>query len=162
LHIVYAIVITLGFLGLSKCSEAQPYPWAFVLGDVVFFVTYALCSQFNMKEVEKCKPETGAKEEKEHDLTVAQFKAFFGKYKQMAMWHGLELLLGRVLFKTLFDGALICGGNGTEWHYRSGVAHLFLVLHIMGTVQALGTQSEILVKTVKGKKAVASLDKKDN
>jgi hypothetical protein len=52
----------------------------------------------------------------------------------MAAWHLLEVLLGRILFKTLFDGALICGGNGKEWHYRTGIAHLFLMLHILGTM----------------------------
>lgn len=84
----------------------------------------------------------------------------------MAYWHALELVLGRVLFKTLFEGALVCGGDGTEWHFRSAAGHLFLVLHIMGTVQALGTQSSILIKTVKPKKGEGDdqqplIDKKD-
>ena len=65
LNFVYAILIVFGFLGLSKCSDKQPYPWAFVLGDVVFFLTYVLCAQFDMKQVDACRPETGAEEMKE-------------------------------------------------------------------------------------------------
>jgi hypothetical protein len=108
-----------------------------------------LVSGFGLKEIKKLEPANDEFKKKRYELAVAQFKAFFGKYKQMAMWHGLELVLGRLLMKTVFDGALICGGNGKEWHYRSGLAHVFLILHILGTVQALGTQSSILIKAVK-------------
>jgi len=52
----------------------------------------------------------------------------------MAGWHALELVLGKILFKTVLEGAVTCGGNGTEWHYRSGAGHMFLMLHIIGTV----------------------------
>lgn len=154
---LYGFIILFGYFRLTKCSAEQPYPWAFVAGDVLFFVSYAVCAQFKTSDVEECAPSKDNTDERAHiafELTRAQFERFYGKYKQMAIWHGVELLLGRVLFKTVFEGALICGGNGTEWHYRSGLAHLFLVLHLMGTMQALGTQSSILIKTVKGKKAV--------
>lgn len=52
----------------------------------------------------------------------------------MAVWHLLELVLGVVLFKTVLQGAVVCGANGQEWHYRSAAGHLFLILHILGTV----------------------------
>ena len=67
----------------------------------------------------------------------------------MAAWHLFEVLLGRILFKTLFEGALICGGNGKEWHYRTGVAHLFLMLHILGTMQGLGMTRKVFINNAK-------------
>jgi len=157
LHFAYALVIVLGFLRLSKCTEEEPYPSCFVLGDVLFYLTYALCSKFGMEQVKQCLDEDGNNKE----LCIAQFEAFFAKYKMMAAWHGLELLLGKVLFKTKFEGALICGGDGTEWHYRENKGKLFLILHILGTMQALGAHGAIFVKTVTGEKAVGKLDSKN-
>lgn len=146
---VYLLVIVYGYFGLGNCTEEQPYPWSFVLGDCVFFVTYFLVSGFGIKDIKKLEPANNEEKKRRYNLALAQFEAFFGKYKQMAMWHGLELVLGRFMLKTVFDGALICGGEGKEWHYRSALAHFFLILHILGTVQALGTQSSILIKSVK-------------
>lgn len=79
LHVAYLITMVGGFLTMSKCTEEQPYPWCFVIGDVVYFVALGLCMQFTGKDADKFKPETGAKEEKQHALTMAQFKAFFSK-----------------------------------------------------------------------------------
>lgn len=78
-----------------------------------------------------------------------QFKTFFSAYKKMAVWHLLELVLGKFLFKTVFKGALICAGDGKDWKYRTGFAHLFLVLHILGTVQALGMHRNVFIKDAK-------------
>ena len=92
--------------------------------------------------------------EKEAQLKVlsdAQFAAFYSSFKMMAVWHAVELVLGKILFKTLFKGAIVCAGEGTEWHYRSGAAHLFLVLHILGSMQALGMTRKVFI--VAGKAA---------
>jgi len=67
----------------------------------------------------------------------------------MAIWHAVELVIGRFFLQRVFEEALTCGANGTEWHYRSGLAHLFLVLHIMGTVQSLGTHRKIFINAAK-------------
>jgi len=44
MHGVYAFVIFFGFFALSKCTENDPYPWAFVLDDGAFFFTYFICA----------------------------------------------------------------------------------------------------------------------
>lgn len=161
LHIVFAFVIGYGYLKQSKCSDANPYPMAFVMGDILYFVTFFACHRFQKKDLEACWSENLTEEEaEEKKLSDAQFKTFFSAYKKMAIWHAVELVIGRVLFKTLFKGDLLCGGNGTEWHYRTGVAHLFLVLHIIGTVQALGTHRNVFIKDAKDA-GVVPLDKKD-
>lgn len=150
LHALYGFVIVYGFLKQSKCSDENPYPMCFVLGDVLFFVSAFACHKFSKKDLESCWSVNPTEAEmKAKDLADMQFKTFFSSYKKMAIWHLVEVVLGRFLFKTVFEGALICGGNGTEWHYRSGLAHLFLVLHIMGTVQALGMHRNVFIKDAK-------------
>lgn len=123
---------------------------SFVMGDVLFFVSFFACMRFSKKDLEACWSTNPTEAEaKAKELSDLQFETFFSSYKKMAVWHLVELVLGRILFKTLLEGALICGGNGTEWHYRSGAAHLFLVLHIMGTVQALGMHRNVFIKDAK-------------
>lgn len=158
---LYLVLMLVGTFFLSKCSESQVYPWSFVLDDLLFFASYFLVSKFNFKTVDNLLEHGSSPAEKDSNtLVLAQFKAYFGKFRQMAIWRALELVLGRVFLKHVFEEALTCE-QSSEWHYKSIGAHLFLVLHILGTVQALGVQSEILVKTVKGKKAVTSLKKDD-
>jgi hypothetical protein len=67
----------------------------------------------------------------------------------MMIWHVLELVLGRLFFETVLRGAVTCGGEGKEWHYRSGPGHLFLMLHILGTMQALGVTRKVFIKNAK-------------
>ena len=156
---VYILLMLVGTLFLSKCTDSQVYPWSFVLDDLLFFASYFLVSKFNFKSVDNLLEHGSSPADKDkNSLVLAQFKAFFSKFRQIAIWRALELVLGRVMLKHLFEEALTCE-HASEWHYKSIGAHLFLVLHILGTVQALGVQSEILVKTVKGKQAVASLKK---
>jgi hypothetical protein len=64
----------------------------------------------------------------------------------MALWHFLEIALGKLFFETLLEGAVTCGGEGKEWHYRTGAGHLFLMLHIIGTMQALGATRKVFIK----------------
>jgi len=157
LHFVYALVIVLGFVKLSECTEEDPYPSSFVVGDCLFYLTYIFCSKFGMEEVKQCLND----DEENKELSMAQFETFFSRYKMMAAWHGLELFLGKVLFKNQLQGALICGGDGTEWFYRTSKGKLFLILHILGVMQALGAHSAIFVKTVTGETAVKKLEAKN-
>jgi hypothetical protein len=52
----------------------------------------------------------------------------------MIVWHIIEILLGTVFFNILFEGALICGGKGNEWHYTSSWGNIFTVMHVVGTM----------------------------
>ena len=51
LCLLHGFVIVFGYFMLSKCTESQPYPWAFVVGDLLFFASYAVCSQFGPKQL---------------------------------------------------------------------------------------------------------------
>lgn len=77
----------------------------------------------------------------------------------MAIWHLVEVVLGKLLFKTVFKDALLCSSDGLEWHYRTGLAHLFLVLHILGTVQALGMHRTVFIKDAKATGLIAKTAK---
>lgn len=135
LHALYGFVMFYGYLKQSKCSDSSVYPMAFVMGDILFFLSFFACMRFQKKDLEACWAANPTEAEKKaKELSDSQFATFFGSFKMMAGWHALELVLGKILFKTLLKGAVTCGGNGTEWHYRSGLGHLFLMLHILGTV----------------------------
>ena len=67
----------------------------------------------------------------------------------MAGWHILELTLGKLFFETVLHGAVTCGDDGKSWVYRSGPGHLFLMLHILGTMQALGVTRKVFIKNAK-------------
>merc|ERR1719350_2054910 len=126
-----------GFLK-GDCTEDVPYPRTFVFGYASFVVGYVVCVQFDIEQVKKCLKESDdIKERDQNELCLAQFEAFFSSYKLLLVWHGLEVFLGKVLFKILLVGALTCGGDGTEWHYRSSKGKLFLLLHILGVTVAL-------------------------
>lgn len=56
LHALYGFVIVYGFFKQSKCSDSNPYPLCFVLGDVLFFATYVACARFSKKDLENCYP----------------------------------------------------------------------------------------------------------
>ena len=161
LHALYGFVMLYGYVKQSKCSDNSPYPMSFVMGDILFYVTFFACMRFSKKDLESCWASNPTETEKKaKELSDSQFAAFFGAFKKMAIWHGLELVLGKILFKTLLKGAVTCGGNGTEWHYRSGAGHLFLMLHILGTVQALGMHRNVFIKSAKDA-GVVSKTKKD-
>lgn len=150
IHGLYGFIMLYGYLKQSKCTEDSVYPLAFVMGDVLFFVTFFACLRFQKKDLEACWSATLSEPEmKMKELSDSQFATFFGTFKMMAGWHALELVLGKILFKTLLQGAVTCGGNGTEWHYRTGAGHLFLMLHILGTVQALGMHRKVFIKNAK-------------
>lgn len=160
LHALYGFVIVYGFLKQSKCSEKNPYPLCFVMGDVLFFVSYVACARFSKKDLDACFPkELNEKEADEKSTAMLQFDTYFGCFKKMALWHLVELVLGKLLFKTVFKGALLCSSDGLEWHYRSGLAHLFLVLHILGTVQALGMHRSVFIKSAKSMGLIAKTAK---
>jgi hypothetical protein len=40
LHLLYVLIIIFGYLKLSKCTEESAYPLSFVLGDVLFFISF--------------------------------------------------------------------------------------------------------------------------
>lgn len=49
------------------------------------------------------------------------------------------------------EGAIFCttdGGN--KWLFRTGAGALFLMLHILGTMQSLGVAKHVFIKDVKG------------
>lgn len=77
----------------------------------------------------------------------------------MVGWHLLELTLGKLFFETFLKGAVTCGGEGKEWHYRTGLGHLYLMLHIIGTMQALGVTRKVFIKNAKSA-GVLPADKK--
>lgn len=56
LHALYGFVIVYGFFKQSKCSEHNPYPLCFVMGDVLFFASYLACSRFSNKDLDACYP----------------------------------------------------------------------------------------------------------
>jgi len=150
LHALYGFVILYGYLKQSKCSDTSVYPMSFVMGDILFFVSFFACMRFQKKDLEACWAVNPTEHEKKaKELSDAQFDTFFSSFKKMAIWHALELVLGKILFKTVLQGAVTCGGNGKDWHYRSGLGHLFLMLHILGTVQALGMHRNVFIKNAK-------------
>jgi hypothetical protein len=135
LHALYGFVMLYGYLKQSNCTDKSVYPMSFVMGDILFFVSFFACMRFGKKDLEACWSQNPTESEKKaKELSDSQFATFFGAFKMMAGWHALELVLGKILFKTVLEGAVTCGGNGTEWHYRSGLGHMFLMLHILGTV----------------------------
>jgi len=40
LHFLYIFIIIFGYLKISDCSEENPYPLSFVLGDSLFFLSF--------------------------------------------------------------------------------------------------------------------------
>jgi len=70
---VYLLVIVYGYFALGDCSEEQPYPWSFVLGDIIFFVTYFLVSGFGIKDIKKLEPANDEFKKKRYNLALAQF-----------------------------------------------------------------------------------------
>jgi len=60
---VYAVVIVYGYLKQSKCSDDKPYPMCFVMGDILFFVTFFACSRFQKKDLAACWSEELTEEE---------------------------------------------------------------------------------------------------
>jgi len=47
LHAIYGFVIFYGYFKKSKCTEETPYPLSYVIGDILFFVTFFACMRFS-------------------------------------------------------------------------------------------------------------------
>ena len=150
LHAVFVLVLLYGYFKQSRCRDEHPYPNAFVMGDVLFYVVFAACIRFNKLDLESCWSVNPSEDEaKLKSLNDAQFGAFYSSLKMMAVWHGVELLIGRFLFQTVLEGGLTCGNNGKDWVYRSGPGHLFLTLHILGSMQSLGMHRKVFIGPAK-------------
>jgi hypothetical protein len=79
-----------------------------------------------------------------------QVENYFAFYWFLVKWHALELFLGKVLFTTVLEGAVFCTAEGgNKWLYRNGKGALFLMLHILGTMQATGMARAVFIKNPK-------------
>lgn len=134
LHGFYLASIIIGFF-FTECKATSVYPTTFLVSASLFCITYYLCNTLKMEEIEAAWDKNlSEKDAAAKNLTELQFKTFFSSFRMMACWHFLEIALGKLFFETLLDGAVTCGGEGKEWHYRTGAGHLFLMLHIIGTM----------------------------
>lgn len=154
LHVAYAVVLAVGYK-LCKCSAETPYPISFVMSDCLFFAVYYILWQLKKRGINV------ESSTKEGQVFAAQIEAYFGQYSFLVKWHLLELVLGRVLFETLLDGAVYCTEDGDKWLYRSGAGVLFTILHILGTMQGLGATKNVFVSSVK-KVIAPNKEKKEN
>lgn len=125
LHVAYAVVLLVGYK-LCKCSSETAYPISFVMSDCLFFAVYYILWQLKKHGINT--------ESAKGELFAAQIEAYFKQYSFLVKWHLLELVLGRVLFETVLDGAVYCTADGDKWLYRSGKGVLFTILHILGTM----------------------------
>lgn len=144
MHVAYWAVLALGF-HLCECSADTPYPISFVLSDGLFFLTYYLLLQLRKAGFDFKKDKDGNK-----TLLEVQVDNYFASYWFLVKWHTLELFLGRILFETVLEGAIYCtldGGN--KWLYRSWRGALFLMLHILGTMQGVGVARNVFIKNAK-------------
>lgn len=146
LHALFIGAIVVGYF-FTDCSTHSVYPISFLIGDVLFFGMFFLVNRLKSADLKAAWGDNlSEKEAAQKNLSELQFKTFYGSLKMMAGWHALEVVLGKILFATLLEGAVTCGGEGKDWHYRSGPGHLFLMLHILGTMQALGVTRKVFIK----------------
>jgi hypothetical protein len=158
-HPLFAAAILGGYF-LTDCSHNNVYPISFLIGDALFFAMFFFVNKFQSEDSEAFwEKNLSEKEAIAKKFTETQFKTYFGSLSMMAGWHLLELTLGRLFFETVLQGAVTCGGDGKDWHYRSGRGHLFLMLHILGTMQALGVTRKVFIKNAKSH-GVLPADKK--
>jgi hypothetical protein len=148
-HPLFVAAIIGGYF-LTDCSKNSVYPVSFLIGDALFFVMFFLVNQLQGEDMEACwEKNLTEKEAIAKKFTETQFKTYFGSLRMMAGWHFLELVLGKFFFETVLNGAVTCSADGKDWHYRSGPGHLFLMLHILGTMQALGVTRKVFIKNAK-------------
>ena len=83
-----------------------------------------------------------------------QLNTFFDKYSFLVKWHLLEVVLGRVLFAHVLKGQVYCSDDGNQWLHSSFPGALFMILHILGTMQSMGMSRKIFVKDPLGEKDV--------
>ena len=65
----------------------------------------------------------------------------------LCKWHAAELFLGK--FLTWMTEAITCSENGDKWFFRTGKGNLFLMMHIIGTMQSLGMTRKVFSKSPK-------------
>jgi hypothetical protein len=115
------------------------------MGDCLFFLTYYLLLQ-----LKKAGLGFDTKEGVEKTLLQVQVENYFSFYWFLVKWHALELFLGKVLFETVFEGAVYCTAEGgNKWMYRNFSGALFLMLHILGTMQATAMARAVFITNPK-------------
>lgn len=135
------------------------YPDAFIMNDClffgVFFVVHVLKGRDYMLKWEKS-------EAKQEALFRAQSENYYSTYSFLVKWHLFEIVVGKGL-DWFMPGAITCSADGASWIYRTGKGHLFIMLHIMGTMMGVGLTRNVFIKTVKGGlEDEDEGDKKDN
>lgn len=156
LHVLYAIVLVLGFLW-SECTEEAVYPISFVMSDALFFVSYMLLLSvkqrgFDVHDLSKLDDDAGDDndaDDEDLELFEAQVAVFFSQQRILVAWHFLEMILGYLLFNVFLQDAVTCDENGDAWVFNFKAGKLFLLLHTYGVKQGLGVASKVFFKTVK-------------
>lgn len=158
LHLLYAIVLVLGFMW-CECTEEAVYPISFVMSDTLFFVSsvlllYVKKRGFDVKDLSMLDEDNDDQSEEDLELFEAQVAVFFSQQRILVSWHFIEMILGYFLFNYLFQDAVTCDENGDAWVFNFKAGKLFLLFHTYGVKQGLGVASKVFFKTVK------KLDKK--
>ena len=141
IHIAWWAAIAVGYK-FTGCTEEDVYPDCFMISQSLFFGVGIMIHFLRQNDYLL---EWSPKFKKERALFKEQSEVYYSSYMFLCKWHLAELFIGK--FLTWTSEAITCSSDGDKWFFRTGKGNLFLMMHIIGTMQSLGMTRKVFSKS---------------